>query len=187
MLLKNTLSSYGWISIILHWFSSLVILALFALGWWMVDLDYYSAWYTDAPHYHKSVGLLLATLTLLRLGWKISQVSPQGIGKMWEKNAAKLAHFILYISLISLFLTGYLISTADGRGIDIFNWLTLPSMGKWFDNQEDIAGDIHEYLAYVLIAIVVIHAAAAGKHHFINKDSTLKRMLKPLTHNKDPL
>ena len=58
-------------------------------------------------------------------------------------------------------------------------------MGEWFANQEDIAGEIHEWLAYSLIALVSVHALAALKHHFIDKDSTLIRIIKPLTHNKD--
>lgn len=158
---------------------------MFALGLWMVELDFYSSWYKDAPHYHKSMGLILATLIVFRLLWKLRQIKPMGIGKPWEQKAAGIVHMLLYAGLLTMFLTGYLISTADGRGIDIFNWLTLPSMGEWFNNQEDIAGDIHQWLAYSLMSLVALHVLAALKHHFIDKDATLLRMIKPITNSKD--
>ena len=74
-------------------------------------------------------------------------------------------------------ITGYLISTADGRALEVFNWFSIPATISGIEHQEDIAGDIHEILAFSLIAIVVLHAAGAIKHHVIDKDNTLKRML----------
>jgi cytochrome b561 len=76
-------------------------------------------------------------------------------------------------------LSGYLISTADGRAIDVFNLFSVPALVSGFDNQEDIAGLVHQIIAYSLIALVVLHALAALKHHFIDRDRTLKRMLNP--------
>lgn len=76
-----------------------------------------------------------------------------------------------------MIISGYLISTADERPIEVFGWFSVPSFGSFIDNQEDIAGTIHEWLAYVLIALASVHALAALKHHFIDKDNTLKRML----------
>lgn len=184
-MLNNNTETYGWISIALHWLSAIVVLGMFALGLWMVELDFYNPWYKDAPHYHKSVGLLLAGLIIVRLLWKFRQISPRAVGARWEQSAASIGHWLLYLGLVGLFVTGYLISTADGRGIDIFNWLTIPSLGQWFANQEDIAGDIHEWLAYALMALVAVHVVAALKHHFINRDESLKRMLKPLSQTKD--
>ena len=178
-MLHNSPDRYGWIAIFLHWISALAVIGLFAVGYWMVDLNYYSEWYRTAPHYHKSAGILLAVLTLARLIWKVKSTSPSGIGNKLERASAKVAHVLLYALLVALFVSGYLISTADGRGIDVFNWFSLPSAGELFDNQEDLAGNVHEWLAYGLIALAAIHALAALKHHFIDKDSTLKRMIKP--------
>jgi cytochrome b561 len=178
-LLKDSQTSYGWITILAHWLTAFTVVGMFIAGLWMVDLDYYSEWYKTAPHYHKSVGLILALLTLLRLLWRIKQTSPGTLGKNWEKLAAKLTHRLLYILLFSLFFSGYLISTADGRGIEVFNWYTVPSLGEFIDNQEDIAGDFHEWFAYGLIGFASLHAVAAFKHHLLDKDLTLIRMLKP--------
>lgn len=66
-------------------------------------------------------------------------------------------------------------STADGRAIEVFNWFSMPAVGELFLNQADIAGEIHYYLAYSLIGLAALHALAALKHHYINKDNTLKK------------
>ncbi len=79
--------------------------------------------------------------------------------------------------LFGLFISGYLISTADGRAIEVFNWFSIPALGELFSDQADIAGEIHYYLAFSLIGLAVLHALAALKHHYINKDNTLKKML----------
>lgn len=176
-MLKNSTKGYGLIHILLHWISALVVVGLFALGLWMTDLSYYDQWYHKAPGIHKSIGLLLAIATLFRIVWKITQATPTPIGNALEKVGAKLAHIGLYILLISIFISGYLISTADGHSIEVFNWFSIPSLGKLFEGQADIAGEIHEWLAFGLIGLAVLHAVAALKHHFINKDDTLKRIV----------
>jgi cytochrome b561 len=177
-LFKDTPASYGWITIIAHWLTAVVVAFMFIAGLWMVDLDYYSEWYKTAPHYHKSAGLVLALLTALRLLWKIIQSPPKTFGKDWERLLAKLTHRLLYLLLASLFVSGYLISTADGRGIDVFNWFTLPSIGELIKDQEDTAGQIHEWFAYSLICLAFLHVLAALKHHILDRDQTLLRMLK---------
>ncbi|WP_088329188.1 cytochrome b [Lacimicrobium sp. SS2-24] len=171
--------SWGWTTITIHWLSAIAVVGLFGLGWWMVDLTYYSDWYKTAPHIHKSVGILLAALTLFRLFWRATRPRPEASGSQLEQRLSMLAHTVIYLLLILLFTSGYLISTADGRGIEIFNWFTLPGFGSLIENQEDIAGTVHEWLAYVLIGLALLHALAALKHHFIDKDKTLIRMLKP--------
>ncbi|MGS0673543.1 cytochrome b [Shewanella sp. 0m-4] len=179
---RNTDNSYGLVAILIHWLSAIAVIGLFAVGFWMVDLTYYSSWYQTAPHLHKSIGLLLLLLTLIRLVWRYFSVKPAELTthKPWEKRAAHLAHNALYLLMLLIMLSGYLISTADGRGIWIFDWLEVPSFGELISKQADIAGAIHQYLAYGLIALVVIHAIGAFKHHYIDKDKTLSRMIKPL-------
>jgi cytochrome b561 len=177
-MLRNNANRYGLVAIFIHWLSALTIFGLFILGFWMVDLSYYSEWYRLGPHYHKSIGLILGLLTVIRLVWKFSNPSPKPLSEnKIENSLASTAHLVLYLGLILIIVSGYLISTADGRGIDVFNWLTLPSLGELFPNQEDIAGDIHKYAAYALITLAVLHMLAAFKHHYISKDNTLKRML----------
>ena len=175
--MAESIVKYNMIARSLHWISAITIIGLFAAGYWMVGLDYYSEWYTTTPHWHKSVGIMLFILSLFRLLWKFISISPGLIGSQFEKKAASAAHYLLYILLFTLFISGYLISTADGRGIEIFNWFTVPGLGSFMENQEDLAGLVHEYVAYTLIGLASLHALAALKHHFINKDNTLKKML----------
>jgi len=175
--MKTSITHYNRIAKSLHWLSALLIVGLFSAGYWMVGLDYYSEWYITAPYWHKSVGLILCALTALRLLWKFFTASPGLLGTALEKKAAATAHYLLYVLLFILFISGYLISTADGRGIAIFNWFTVPGFGSFIENQEDWAGLVHEYVAYTLIALAAIHALAALKHHVIDKDNTLKKML----------
>jgi cytochrome b561 len=177
--LKNSIHHYGWLAIAFHWISVCVLLGMFTLGLWMVELDFYSKWYHDAPHYHKSVGLVFALLILFRLVWRWYQVTPQPLTQGWQSTVAHIVHQLFYVLFFAIFLSGYLISTADGRGIEVFNWFTVPALDAFLANQEDIAGMWHEWLAYSVIALSVFHALAAIKHQLIDKDRTLVRMLKP--------
>ena len=182
LMLANTKRGYGLVAISLHWLSALVIIGLFGLGFWMVDLTYYSSWYKTAPDIHKSIGILLLMLTLFRFAWRLLTTKPEAETghKAWEKIAAKWTHRVLYLLMLAIMVAGFLISTADGRGIWVFDWFEVPSLGSFIDNQEDVAGFIHQYAAYTLIALVVIHAAGAIKHQLIDKDGTLTKMLKPI-------
>ena len=175
--MPGSVTQYNMLAKALHWSSALLIFGLFSLGLWVVELDYYSEWYKLAPQWHKSVGLCLFAVTIFRLLWKIVTKTPAIEGQRWEKVAAKLVHRLLYILLFAIFISGYMISSADGRSIAIFNWFSIPGLGSFFENQEDIAGVIHFYLACIIIVLATLHALAALKHHFINKDNTLSKML----------
>ena len=175
--MKTEVKNYNPIARLIHWLSAIAIIGLFAAGLWMVDLSYYSEWYRTAPHWHKSIGILLAGLTLIRLVWKSVTASPSVEGNTLEKWAAKIVHGLMYIVLLILFTSGYLISTADGRAIDIFDWFAIPGAGALFEGQADLAGEIHFYAAWTLIILAGLHAMAALKHHFIDKDNTLRKMI----------
>lgn len=184
-MIKNTQNSYGWLSILMHWLSAVAVIGLFALGFWMVDLDYYSDWYQTGPHIHESVGILLAVMVVFRIVWKAINTNPHPVGTDLEKKAAHGVHGVLYLLMLLIFVSGYLITTADGRGIEVFNWFVVPSLGEFLNNQEDLAGEVHEIAAYILMGLVVLHAAAAFLHHFVHKDTTLVRMLKPTLTKED--
>ena len=179
-MLKNSKAGYGLIAIIIHWFMAITILYTFGLGLYMVDLTYYDSWYKGSLDLHKSLGLTLFFVYLIRIIWRFVNVSPESAaGPKWEQRAAHVMHIGLYVMMVCLFITGYLISTADGRSISVFGLLDVPGLGSIIDNQEDIAGEIHEILAFILIGMVILHVLAALKHQFINKDGILMRMVKP--------
>jgi len=177
--IKNTTKNYGVVSIILHWLVALSVFSLFGLGFYMVDLDYYSTWYQTAPDLHKSIGICLFAVMVLRALWRNIQPTPEHLPShsKLERRIGHITHISLYIIFFLICISGYLITTADGRGIEVFGLFTVPSLGEFIQNQEDIAGSIHEWLAYSIIALSGLHALGALKHHFIDKDATLKRML----------
>lgn len=176
--LKNTQSTYGWLTIAIHWLFAAVVFGLFGLGLYMVELTYYDAWYRGSLDLHKSIGVVLLLLLIGRVLWRLLNVQPMPEpGKRWEHLAASAVHGLLYLLPLMLMISGYLISTADGRSIEVFSLISIPALPSLMDNQEDIFGLIHEWLAWGLIGLAVMHGAAAAKHHFIEKDNTLKRML----------
>jgi cytochrome b561 len=179
MKLRNTEQRWGLISVIIHWFTAIAVVGMFALGLWMVELTYYDHWYRQAPYIHKSIGVLLFLLTLARLLWRWSNPRPVELAghSALEKRAARIAHGLIYLLLFSIMISGYLISTADGRAVDVFNWFSIPATVHGHEQQEDIAGLIHLVLAVSLITLVTMHAAAALKHHFVDRDRTLSRIL----------
>jgi len=85
MYLTDHARGYGLISIVLHWSMAIVFIGLFILGKYMVDLDYYSRWYQTAPDFHRSFGVLVSLLLLLRWGWRRYNRQPDMRGKRWEK------------------------------------------------------------------------------------------------------
>lgn len=177
---KNTEEKFGLISKLFHWLSAITVFSMFGVGFWMVDLTYYSQWYKTAPHWHESVGVLLFIVTILRLIWRLISFQPKAIAShsLQIKQASKIAHIGLYLLLFVLMSSGFLMSSADGRSIEVFNWFSVGGLGDLLENQEDLAGLVHEYSAYILITLSLLHGAAAVKHHLIDKDETLSRMLK---------
>ncbi|CAD5106423.1 cytochrome b [Zestomonas carbonaria] len=176
---RNSSARYGLVSILMHWSVAVVVFGLFGLGIWMVGLDYYSSWYRTAPTLHKEIGLALFAVMLLRLLWRFLSPPPpllDSYGPM-TRLGARLGHGVLYLGLFAVVVSGYLISTADGRGIDFFGLFEVPALITGIPNQEDIAGLLHEYLAWGLVIFSGLHALAALKHHFIDRDVTLSRML----------
>ena len=176
---QTTSKDWGWLTILIHWLTAVAVFGLFGLGLWMVELDYYSPWYRKGPDLHKSIGILLFILTLLRLVLRRIEGRPDKLpthnGR--ERRLAHLVHGLLYLLLISVMIAGYFISTADGRSIEVFGLFSIPASLQGIDKQEDISGVIHLWLAISLISLVVLHALAAIKHHVFDRDRTLKRML----------
>jgi len=182
--LRNTSTSYGLVAILLHWLMAVVIFAMFALGLWMVELNYYDSWYHDAPYIHKAVGMLLLFGLIFRLIWRLTNSRPNLMGAAWEQFVALLVHRMHYLLLFTLTITGYLIPTAEGVGIDVFGLFTVPASFSFSKAQADLIGLIHLYAAWAVMALAAAHAGAALKHHFIDKDITLLRMFGKTNSNK---
>lgn len=180
-MLTDSRTGYGLISIAIHWISALLILFLFGLGIYMVDLGYYDDWYHEAPELHISLGLVVLLLMLIRVIWRIANPTPVELAAKRAQNlAAKFVKLGLYALVFIVLISGYLITTAEGQPASMFNLIKFPVLTELSSQNVDLAGEIHEYLAWGIVLLVVLHVAGALLHHFIIRDRTLMRMLKPV-------
>ena len=179
MQVRNSPERYGSVAVTLHWLVALSVIGLAILGLWMVDLGYYSPYYRSAPFWHKSVGVMLAVVLLVRLLWRLANQQPAHLAnhKRWETRLAGLAHALLYVMLLLIIASGYLISTAKGQPVSVFGWFELPALITGLPRQADRAGAVHYWLAIGVLGLAAIHALGGLKHHFIDRDDTLRRML----------
>jgi cytochrome b561 len=176
MLLKDTVEGYGLVSRLFHWLMALVFFALFVLGWWMVGLDYYSPYYHSAPDLHRSAGILLLIALLFRIIWRTINIKPADPElSPLERRAAHAVHLAFYPLLLLLMISGYFISTPDGRPIDVFGLFKVPSLVQE-KGLSDTAGLAHRWLAYAALALAGLHTVAALKHHFADRNKVLTRM-----------
>jgi cytochrome b561 len=176
---RNTAAGYGLLSKSLHWLNALLIPGLIALGCYMVGLTYYDRWYNAALSWHKSLGLIALGLALVMTGWQWYSpppAPPAGL-QSWERLAARVMRAVLLVMMIVIPISGYLISTSAGQGVDIFGVLHVPALLHGNAALRDGAIAMHFYSAYGIVFLVLGHAGAALKHHFINRDDTLRRML----------
>ncbi len=178
--LKSSQHSWGVITVLLHWGVATTVIGLFALGLWMTSLSYYDYWYKQGPYIHKSIGLLLFLVMLIRLVWRRISAPPAPLANhaLWERRLSHTVHLLLYILLLCTMFSGYFISTADGRAIALFNWFEVPAFTLGIEQQEEVAGAVHLYMAVTAMLLVALHALGAFKHHFLDKDETLRRMLR---------
>jgi cytochrome b561 len=181
----NTIDRFGLVAIVLHWVIALTIFGLFGLGWYMIDLSYFDRLNKILPAIHKSIGMLLILVFVFSVIWKLVNLAPKPVegSTRFEIIAAKLAHLGLSGLMAVILITGYLIPTAKGMGISVFGWFEVPATITSIPVQEYVTGLIHKYLSYAIIGLALLHAAAALKHHFINKDDTLRRMLGRVSQN----
>lgn len=179
MKFRNDQDHFGLLAIMLHWVIAVMTLSLFFLGLWMVDLDYYDVWYQRAPWWHKGLGVLLMTFVIFRWVWQYFNSRPRPLASIpkWQQQVSHIVHLWMNLLILAIGLSGYLIVTAKGQALSVFDVIQLPAIVSGMANLEDIAGEIHDLLAYLLMSLVVVHILAALKHHLINKDITLLRML----------
>lgn len=162
----------------LHWLIALMLFGMFSLGLYMTELPL-SPTKLKLYSYHKWAGVTLFLLVLLRLGWRATHTPPSlppGT-PAWQARAAAAGHHLLYVLMIAAPLSGWLMSSAKGFQTVWFGVLPLPDL---LDKNEAL-GDalllVHRFLNYFFMAVVIGHVLAAVKHHFIDRDGLLSRML----------
>jgi len=162
----------------LHWIIALLIAAQAILGWIGADMERSPA-KIDVMVAHKSLGLTLLLLVLLRLAWRLTHPAPPPPfgSKTWEIRLAQLTHAAIYLVIIALPLSGWL--SADTAVAPWKFWwiIPLPSFFAPDKGLHEFGEELHEVLVSVLIALLVLHVAAALYHHFGKRDDVLLRML----------
>ena len=144
MRIKDTAAGYGLVTRVLHWTMAVAIFGMFALGLWMVGLDYYSPYYNSAPDLHRSIGIILLIALTFRFVWRLVNPKPDDSElSPLERKASQVVHWGFYPLLFALMISGYLISTPDGRPIDVFGLFSVPSLIQ-SKGLEDTAGFVHE-------------------------------------------
>jgi len=161
----------------LHWLVATHMIGLIVLGWWMIGLGFYSSWYYTAPYLHKSFGIVVFVLGLMLLLAKFrKRPAPVDGHTPFEKLASKLAHIVLYASIVTIPISGYIFTTYTGDPVAFFGLLDIPAVLAVSETVRDLAIDFHIYASYGLIAVIGAHAGGALKHHFWDRDQTLRRM-----------
>lgn len=176
MLLKNSSLRYGKIAIIIHWIMALLLIGLLILGLYMVGVPI-SLEKLKLYGWHKEYGILALMLVIFRIFWRITNELPSLNIPTLERIAARTVHWAFYIFMFALPISGWLITSAAGLPVSFFGLFVLPNLVSPNPKSLGLYQEIHKWLSYGLIATLCLHIAAALKHHFINKDDILKRML----------
>ena len=163
---------------LLHWLMALMIFGLLGLGFYMQDLPL-SPQKLQLYSWHKWAGVTVFFLALLRLVWRATHQPPALPGHMstLERWGAKLGHFALYALMVAIPLSGWLMSSAKGFQTVYFGVLPIPDLIEKNKELGHLLAEVHETLSWLFIILLVGHIAAALKHHFIDKDDILIRML----------
>lgn len=179
MAFKNSPDQYGFIAKGFHWVSALIVLGLMALGFYMVSLEF-SPFKLDLYWWHKSFGTLIFFLVLLRLIWRFVSSPPAHVEthQPWERSLARIVHVLLYVGMIGMPVSGILMSAAADFPRPFFGLFEIPDMveGK-NDPLFNRMKLLHEVFAYCLYVAIGLHGLGAFKHHILDKDVTLSRML----------
>ncbi|MBK9160563.1 MAG: cytochrome b [Nitrosomonadales bacterium] len=171
-------ATYTRTAIALHWAVAVLIFAAFPLGLYMHDLPL-SPVKLKLYSYHKWIGVTIFMLAILRVTWRTMHRPPALPGTMpaWEKFTAHTVHLLLYALLFAIPLSGWLMSSAKGFQTVWFGVLPLPDLIGKDKELGELLEDIHVALNFTLLGLVFAHVAGALKHHFIERDGILARML----------
>jgi cytochrome b561 len=176
MNMGNTEQQWGWPSKLLHWLTALLILIQIPLGIYADDLAN-SPLKLELCGWHKSVGILILMLAIMRLLWRLAGSIPNlPDASLLQRRLANLGHSLLYGLMLVLPLSGWLMSSAANRPINWFWLVELPALTGPNKALKEIAEEVHEVSVILLLVVLGVHIGAALWHHFKLRDSVLKRM-----------
>jgi cytochrome b561 len=176
---NNVVQRYTTPAITLHWIIAILVLVMIGLGLYMTEIPRGAPERTFYYNLHKSIGVTVAVLVLIRLWWRFRNSPPPLPSSVpaWQVQASKLSHALLYLCLILMPLSGFSASQFTKYGVTYFGLFKIPPMGWENKVIYDFLQGIHGVTAAVLITLVVIHVAAALKHLLFDRDKVFFRML----------
>jgi cytochrome b561 len=178
MQMTNTVTRYGAVIIVLHWFMALLIIGMLGVGLYMVGVPV-GLLKLKLYGWHKEFGILVLMLVTFRIGWRLTNVTPAlPLDMPWiQKFLAHSVHLALYLLMFAMPITGWLMTSAAGLPPSFFGLFVLPPLVAPNQDLFKLFVWVHTWLAYGFIGLICAHAGAALQHHFIEKDNILRRIL----------
>jgi cytochrome b561 len=168
---------YTRVAVLLHWLTALLIVAGFTLGATMTDLSM-SPRKVRLFAYHKWIGITVLGIVTVRLIWRLThRPPPDEPMPRWQSRVAHATHWLLYALMFATPFIGWLYSSAAGFPVVYLKLWQLPDLVSKNEALAKRLVEVHGFLAWTMLQVVLLHAAAAAKHHFFNRDATLRRML----------
>jgi len=178
MALRNSEQSWGAVAQFLHWAVALAVIGLCVVGLLMQELP---ASPTKIKVYalHKSIGITVLALVILRLFWRLIDRRPPHPAAMpgWQRTLSALTAGLLYLLLLAMPLSGWLYNSASNFSLRWFNLFSIPPLTGPDPAIKAWAQDLHSYGFYLLGLLFALHVGAALRHHYVERDATLRRML----------
>ena len=161
----------------LHWLIAALLFGQIAFGWFLTTIPRGSPTRGYYVNLHKSTGLVLAALILLRIIWRVLHAAPPLPSFMpaWERVTARSSHRLLYLAMIVMPLSGYLASNFSKYGIKLFNVVSLPPWGSNDPHLYGLLNGTHVATAYIFAGLIVVHVLAAVRHS-MRRDGVFARM-----------
>ncbi|BBO19344.1 MAG: cytochrome b [Rhodocyclaceae bacterium] len=175
---------YGRTAIALHWLIALLIFCAFPLGVYMHELPF-SPGRLKLYSYHKWIGVTVFLLAIARVAWRIGHPAPPPAGMpAWQRIASVATHHLLYVLILAVPVSGWLMSSAKGFQTVYLGMIPLPDLLAKDKELGDMLTTVHQILNFTMAALVITHVAAALKHYVVDRDEVLGRMIPLLDRKK---
>ena len=175
---KNTAQNWGGVAKSLHWIMAILIAAVMTLGW-IAEAWRLSPTKIDLFVWHKSLGLTVLMLALVRAVWRLANPTPRLPESLprSERRLARVGHVLLYSLMVAMPLSGWVINSASDFPLKLYGWLPWPNLVSPDKDLQRLAETVHVTLLWTLIGVLSLHIAAALRHHFFKRNDVLARML----------
>ena len=177
MSLRSNDRQWGSVAKLFHWIIALAILGNGIFGL-LMDLARSPMQKINWLALHKSIGLTVLALVLLRVLWRWGDGHPREVpAPRWQQLGARTVHGVMYVLIVALPLSGWWFNSVTGKPLQWFKLFNLPALVAKNDDMRHFSHAVHEYLFWLLILVLLAHVGAALKHHVFDNDNVLRRML----------